>query len=198
MNRPQYQTRARAARRTAGGISLLAAASLAGCGDFLATEPRGQLTTESFFDTQEQALQATNATYSMLRNWTVHVFAWLGMTEIASDDATKGSVPGDANFLGDLDNLNFDPALTKGCVVTPTKPGIGTRTRMPSVRRRYQSTVAETRPSKKAMSAPILVWVVRSHCTSGFASSTGDAPSFSVSCCPKTAFRLLVTTGIPG
>jgi hypothetical protein len=45
----------------------------------------------------------------MMREWQVHVFSWLGLTEISSDDATKGSVPGDAGFLGDLDNLNFDP-----------------------------------------------------------------------------------------
>jgi SusD/RagB-like outer membrane lipoprotein len=84
-------------------------AGLAGCKDFLATEPKGVLTTEAFFKTPEQAIQATNATYGSLRLWQVHVFAWIGLTDIASDDATKGSIPGDADFLGKLDNLDFLP-----------------------------------------------------------------------------------------
>lgn len=96
-------------RRVRAGtlVLLLAAAALPACD--IETEPLGMLTTDSFFKTADQAVQATNATYNMLRAWEVHVFSWLGLTDIASDDATKGSVPGDAQFLGDLDNLNFDP-----------------------------------------------------------------------------------------
>lgn len=100
---------ARRPRAAAGLFCLLLGAGLAGCDDFLATEPRAVLTTENFFTTPDHAVQATNATYSILRDWQVHVFAWLGMTDIVSDDATKGSVPADAAFLLDLDNLNFDP-----------------------------------------------------------------------------------------
>ncbi len=85
----------------------LVAAAVPACD--IETEPLGLLTSESFFKNADQAIQATNATYSYLRDWTVHVFSWIGVTEIASDDATKGSIPGDAGFLGDLDNLNFDP-----------------------------------------------------------------------------------------
>jgi hypothetical protein len=92
-----------------GGLCLLLAGGLAGCDDFIVTEPRGQLVSENFFQTAEHAIQATNATYNMLRAWPVHVFAWIGMTDIASDDATKGSVPADAAFLLDLENLSFDP-----------------------------------------------------------------------------------------
>ncbi|HEU5185315.1 MAG TPA: RagB/SusD family nutrient uptake outer membrane protein [Gemmatimonadaceae bacterium] len=91
----------------AGGAALALVVALPACD--IDTEPLGTLTTESFFQTPEQAIQATNATYSALREWRVHVFSWLGLTEIASDDATKGSVPADAGFLLDLDNLNFDP-----------------------------------------------------------------------------------------
>jgi len=93
-------------------LGLLLALGLAGCTDFLSTKPKGDLSSGNFFTTPEHALQATNATYSMLREWEVHVFAWIGETDIASDDATKGSVPGDAGagYLGDLDDLTFDPA----------------------------------------------------------------------------------------
>ncbi len=94
--------------KPARGLWIIVALSLAGC-DFLSTEPKGELTTGSFFKTSDQAIAATNATYNMLREWQVHVFSWLGLTDIASDDATKGSTPGDAGFLGDLDNLVFDP-----------------------------------------------------------------------------------------
>jgi hypothetical protein len=90
-------------------LPLTLALGLVACDDFLPTEPKGQLTTENFFETSEQAEQATNATYAMLRNWSVHVFSWIGMTDIVSDDATKGSVPADAGFLLDIDNLVFDP-----------------------------------------------------------------------------------------
>ena len=98
----------RGLRRVLSGVLL--AAAFAGC-DALApeTEPLGQLTTDNFFETSEQAVQATNATYNMLRQWPVHVFAWIGMTDIVSDESTKGSTPADASFLLDLDNLNFDP-----------------------------------------------------------------------------------------
>lgn len=95
-------------RRTrVAGTALALVAALPACD--IETAPLGTLTTESFFQTTEQAIQATNATYSALREWRVHVFSWIGLTDIASDDATKGSVPADAGFLLDLDNLNFDP-----------------------------------------------------------------------------------------
>jgi hypothetical protein len=86
---------------------LLGGTLLAGC-DFLDKDPKGQLTSENFFTTPDHAVQATNATYSMLRDWQVHVFAWLGVTSIASDNATKGSTPSDASFLLEMDNLTFD------------------------------------------------------------------------------------------
>ena len=93
----------------AGLLSLFFALGLTACEDFLSTEPKGDLTSGNFFETPEHAIQATNATYSILRQWETHVFMWIGMTDIASDDATKGSVPGDAGFLGELDDLVFDP-----------------------------------------------------------------------------------------
>jgi SusD/RagB-like outer membrane lipoprotein len=93
-------------RATATALLVLLFAA-AGC-DFLATEPKGELTNEGFFKTADHAIQATNATYNMLREWRIHVFSWLGLTEIASDDATKGSTPGDASFLLELDNLQLN------------------------------------------------------------------------------------------
>jgi hypothetical protein len=102
----------RAERRALGLLSLTLALGTAGCRDFLSTAPKGELTSANFFQTSDQAIAATNATYNMLRAWPVHVFSWIGMTDIVSDDATKGSTPQDASFLLDLDNLNFDPGNT--------------------------------------------------------------------------------------
>jgi hypothetical protein len=100
----------RARNLRAGSVAALLcllALGISACDDFLATEPKGELTTGSFFQTPEQAVQATNATYSMLRIWGVHVFAWLGMTDMASDDATKGSTPNDAGFLSEFEDLTW-------------------------------------------------------------------------------------------
>ncbi len=76
--------------------------------DFLEIKPQGQLTLDNFFQNESQAVQATNAIYQSLRAWEIHVFAYLGMTDIPSDDADKGSTPTDANFLLDMDNYTFD------------------------------------------------------------------------------------------
>lgn len=94
------------------GISILAIlfmVGLAGCEDqILQKDPLGEQTSANFFETSDHAIQATNATYSAMREWPIHVFAWLGMTDIASDDAEKGSTPSDASFLQELDQFTFD------------------------------------------------------------------------------------------
>ena len=77
---------------------------------FFEVTPRGQLTAENFFQTQEHAMLATNAVYNIMRNWEIHVFAYVGCTDILSDDSDKGSEPNDAVFLLEMDNLLFDAA----------------------------------------------------------------------------------------
>ncbi|TAE48154.1 MAG: RagB/SusD family nutrient uptake outer membrane protein [Bacteroidetes bacterium] len=90
--------------------SALSALLLAGCSDrFLDKEPLGVLSSETFFQTEEHAVWATNAVYEHLRSWEVHVFSYVGLTDIISDDADKGSTPTDANFLSEIDNFTFDP-----------------------------------------------------------------------------------------
>lgn len=76
--------------------------------DFLDKSPKAQLTEDSFFQTPEHATQSVNAVYNYLRNFNVHVFSYIGVTDIASDDAEKGSVPGDAGFLQDINDFTFD------------------------------------------------------------------------------------------
>jgi len=82
--------------------------ALASCGDsFLDKKPLGKLTTANFFETENHAILATNALYEHMRSWEVHVFSYIGMTDIVSDDADKGSFANDAAFLGEIDDFTF-------------------------------------------------------------------------------------------
>lgn len=85
--------------------------------DILDKKKPQELSSDTFFQTEDHAIWATNAIYSQLRNWDVHVFSYIGMTDIISDDSDKGSLPNDANFLNDIDNLTFDASNTAflGC-----------------------------------------------------------------------------------
>ena len=87
--------------------------------------------THSFVDKQPQAniigipdsttaVQATNGIYGQLRNWSVHVFAWLGITEIASDEADKGSTPPDASYFLDLKSYTATPSSQGTAIVLDT------------------------------------------------------------------------------
>ncbi|MDR8389802.1 RagB/SusD family nutrient uptake outer membrane protein [Aliifodinibius sp. S!AR15-10] len=88
----------------------LLAVGFSGCEDqLLDKKPRGELTQESFFETEQHAIQATNASYEKLRDFWVHSFGWVGMTDIASDDASKGSTPSDNPEMLSIDNFTFTP-----------------------------------------------------------------------------------------
>ncbi|RPD48035.1 RagB/SusD family nutrient uptake outer membrane protein [Hymenobacter sediminis] len=80
------------------------------CKDFLDTEPLGEELSENFFATPDGAVQATNAIYNQLRDFSVHTFSFVGITSVASDDADKGSTPGDAPAMGELDNFTATAA----------------------------------------------------------------------------------------
>lgn len=80
-----------------------------GCSeDFLEKTSPGSLAADNFFKTEEHAVWGTNAVYEHLRAWEVHVFSFIGMTDIISDDADKGSTVNDASFLKEIDDFSFD------------------------------------------------------------------------------------------
>lgn len=92
-------------------VGLILAGLLTGCEDqLLNKKPRGELTQKSFFETKDQAVQATNATYEQMRGFWVHSFGWVGMTDIASDDASKGSTPSDNPEMRSIDEFTFGPS----------------------------------------------------------------------------------------
>lgn len=74
---------------------------------FLDVEPIGQQTSEAFFANASDADKAITSCYGHLNQWFVNGFAHLAITSMTSDDAEKGSVPGDASFLNDFDNFSF-------------------------------------------------------------------------------------------
>ena len=79
------------------------------CEDFLEVSPQGQLTQESFPVNSADALLATNAAYSTLRNWHYHSGGY-PILDIMSDDSHKGSNPADQlNTLGPYDNFTHVP-----------------------------------------------------------------------------------------
>lgn len=87
----------------------LCAGFATGCNkEFLDRKPLGELTYDTFFSTDEQAIQATNAIYNQFRSWECSALGYIGMTDILSDDADKGSTPNDQPLLSDIDNFNFD------------------------------------------------------------------------------------------
>jgi len=81
----------------------------AGCSkDFLDRKPLGELTFDTYFETEDHAIWATNAIYNQLRSWECIAFAWIGNTDIISDDADKGSTPTDALHMLEIDDFTFD------------------------------------------------------------------------------------------
>ncbi len=79
-----------------------------GCEDFLDNPPRGYLTTGSFPTTKEDARLATNGVYNTMRIWNFHAGGF-PILDIMSDEARKGSNPGDGTFLKAYENFTFGP-----------------------------------------------------------------------------------------
>jgi starch-binding outer membrane protein, SusD/RagB family len=82
---------------------------LMGCKkDFLDRKPKGSLTFDTYFQTADHAVWATNAVYQNFRSWEMSGFPWIGITDIISDDADKGSTVNDASYIQELDDFTFD------------------------------------------------------------------------------------------
>lgn len=91
-------------------MALLVLTAVSCSEDFLERKPKGQLTYDTFFETPDHAVWATNAIYHQFRTWEMCAFPWIGITDIISDDADKGSTPNDALYVLELDEFTFDAA----------------------------------------------------------------------------------------
>lgn len=80
-----------------------------GCDDFLDKPVQGQLLSQNFPTSSEDAVSATNAVYNTLRKSSYH-FGLFPLTDIMSDDARKGSNPTDgAATVGTYDRFAHIP-----------------------------------------------------------------------------------------
>ena len=75
---------------------------------FLEEPPRAQTPDDYFSSTKQAAEELVNSVYNKLYDWSQHSFSWIGISSIASDDADKGSDPGDTGADKDqMDNLSW-------------------------------------------------------------------------------------------
>jgi len=100
-------------KKIIGLASLMAVMVMWSCNDdFLERKPKGQLTYDVYFETADHALWSTNAIYQQFRSWEMTAFPWIGLTDIISDDADKGSTATDAPYMQDLDDFTFNATST--------------------------------------------------------------------------------------
>ncbi len=94
-------------------ISVLALTAIgSGCKkDWLSPAPENTLIqTDSTFLDANNAEKFVNSCYNWTIQWGQHVFSWIGMSSITSDDADKGSDPGDLGADKDqMDALSYTP-----------------------------------------------------------------------------------------
>jgi len=94
--------------------SLALASVVAGCSkDFLEVQPQGQITEVLALTDPEAATKLVGGVYNSLYlggfgSNTVG-FLWTLANDVASDDADKGSSPGDFGDLGQIDNFTYTP-----------------------------------------------------------------------------------------
>ena len=86
--------------------------TMTGCTkDFLDVPPQGQLTEEQALIDPAAADKLVTGVYNTLYSQGTVGVRWVVVNQIASDDADKGSTPGDNGFGSkDLDELNFTPS----------------------------------------------------------------------------------------
>jgi hypothetical protein len=92
-------------------VGLLALAISSCKKEWLNPAPENELVTEdTTFDNPNNAIAFVNACYTQLLTWDQSSFSWIGVTSITSDDADKGSAPGDLGSDKDqMDNLTYSP-----------------------------------------------------------------------------------------
>ncbi|NML63624.1 RagB/SusD family nutrient uptake outer membrane protein [Hymenobacter sp. RP-2-7] len=99
----------RGRRRLGAAAAVLTLGLAASCQNYLDVAPQGQPAATQFFQTSADAAAAIGAPYAKLREWNLIAFNWLAITTLTSDDAEKGSVNGDAEFLNDFTFFRLTP-----------------------------------------------------------------------------------------
>ncbi|HOZ75364.1 MAG TPA: RagB/SusD family nutrient uptake outer membrane protein [Flavobacterium sp.] len=87
--------------------------AMAGCESDLDVELRDRQSEIDLLNNPDNAVQLVNGVYNKNLSYDMNAFSWIGMTSITSDDADKGSTPGDSGADKDkLDNLDFTTSST--------------------------------------------------------------------------------------
>jgi len=76
--------------------------------DFVDIKQEGVTVADDFFKTQDDAMRATNAVYAFLRSWNNTGFPAQNILGVTGDDVDKGSNPGDAAFINDMDQFKYN------------------------------------------------------------------------------------------
>ncbi|KUJ53436.1 RagB/SusD family nutrient uptake outer membrane protein [Chryseobacterium sp. JAH] len=76
--------------------------------DFVDIKQEGVTVGTDFFQTENDAMRATNAIYSFLRSWENTGFPAQNILGVTGDDVVKGSNPGDASFINDFDQFKYN------------------------------------------------------------------------------------------
>jgi len=88
---------------------VLAVVLLASCEDFLNMRPEGTIPSTGLdYSKSENIFLPVSAAYANLRNYSAHVFPYIGAFEITSDNADKGSSPEDNPPMKEMDDLDYD------------------------------------------------------------------------------------------
>ncbi|MGO4822071.1 MULTISPECIES: RagB/SusD family nutrient uptake outer membrane protein [unclassified Flavobacterium] len=95
-------------------LFVLSAYFFSGCSnDYLDVDQTESISTKdiALFNNDEGATTFVTAIYSKFLDWNMTSFSWIGVTSIASDDADKGSSPGDTGSDKDvMDALTYNPS----------------------------------------------------------------------------------------
>jgi len=82
-----------------------------GCQDFLDIRPEGTIPSTGMDHTKsENIFLPISAAYASLRDGNVHAFSYIGAFEITSDNADKGSSPGDNPEMQQIDQFTYTPS----------------------------------------------------------------------------------------
>ncbi|MBV8328254.1 RagB/SusD family nutrient uptake outer membrane protein [Chryseobacterium sp.] len=97
----------------AAAFLILGAVNQSCSNDFVDVSPTEAIPESSIdiYNNNDGATSFVTAIYAKFLDWNMSTFAWIGVTSIVSDDADKGSSPGDTGSDKDiLDALNFTPS----------------------------------------------------------------------------------------
>ncbi len=90
-------------------IVSLTLAGLVSCEDDLDIDPTKTISEADFLSDPNNANQIVTAVYNKNLDYETYAFSWIGVTSITSDNADKGSSPGDTGTDKNLlDNLDFE------------------------------------------------------------------------------------------